>query len=249
MQRGPSTSTTSFPVRALAYAYRRYVRPVLPRRGPVLHAGYPSTLDYRLFDRALPAKFRPADIVDVPDYEEQLVKALHRVAKPGSRIVVVGGGWGTTAVVAAKLAGPTGHVTCFEASAEQLPLIRETLRRNDVTIDLRHAAVGEAIGVYGSKEAVSDTMIAPRDLPECDVLELDCEGAERVILEQMTIRPAAIAVETHGVFGAPTTAIRETLERIGYDVVDLGVAEPRMADHHRELDVHVLLATLPTKAG
>ena len=215
----------------------------------MLHAGHPSTLDYRLFDRALPARFKPADIVDVPDYEEQLVNALRRVGQPGSRVVVVGGGWGTTAVVAAKFAGPTGHVTCFEASAEQLPLIRKTLRRNDVAIDLRHAAVGAAIGVYGGSDAVADTMIAPQDLPDCDVLELDCEGTERVILEQMTIRPAAIAVETHGVFGAPTAAVRATLERIGYDVVDLGVAEPRMAEHHRELDVHVLLATRASDEG
>lgn len=235
------TSIADFMRRGLAYAHRNHLRPYLPRTAPVLHAGCPSMLDYRLFDRVLPVAFRPAEIVDVPDYEEQLVNALRKVVKPGHRVVVVGGGWGTTAVVAAKMAGPHGHVWCFEASAEQLPMIRETFRRNGVNVDLQHAAVGEAIGVYGSGVGVAE-VVSPESLPECDVLELDCEGAERIILEQMSIRPAVIAVETHGVFGASTADINRTLERLGYDVTDLGVAEPRMADHHRNLDVHVLLA-------
>jgi hypothetical protein len=38
--------------------------------------------------------------------------------------------------------------------------------------------------------------VTPAELPECDVLELNCEGSEIGILRNMTIRPRAIAVET-----------------------------------------------------
>jgi tRNA A58 N-methylase Trm61 len=211
----------------------------MPKVAPVLHAGMASTLDWRLFDKTLPPQFRPPDICDIPDYEEKLVTALRSAVQPGNTVVVVGGGNGITAVVAAKLAGPGGHVICYEASSEQLPLIQQTFRRNKVDVDLRFAAVGEAISVYGDGEVAP--VVAPEELPECDVLELDCEGAERIILGRMTIRPHVIAVETHGVYGSPTKSVREALEKLDYAVTDLGIAEPRLAATCIEFGVDVLV--------
>jgi hypothetical protein len=66
-------------------------------------------------------------------------------------------------------------------------------------------------------------------LPSCDVLQLDCEGAEVGILREMTIQPRVILVETHGVFGAPTNLAASVLEKRGYVVSDRGLAEPRLA--------------------
>ena len=211
----------------------------MPKVGPVLHAGTASTLDWRLLDRRLPPQFRPPDIYDIPDYEEKLVNALRMTVKPGDRVLIVGGGNGTTAVVAAQLASSSGKVTCYEASSEQLPVIRQTFHRNKVEIDLRFGAVGEAIGVYGSGDQAP--IIAPEDLPDCDILEMDCEGAERIILDRMTIRPRAIAVETHGIYGSPTGAVRTALEGLEYAVTDLGIAEPRLTATCIEYGVDVLL--------
>ncbi len=118
-------------------------------------------------------------------------------------------------------------------------MIRQTFRRNKVDVDLRFAAVGEAIGVYGDGEVAP--VVAPKDLPECDILEMDCEGAERIILAGMTIRPRAIAVETHRVYGSPTEVVHEALEKLGYAVTDLGIAEPRLAATCIELGVDVLM--------
>lgn len=239
MTRERFSSVGNFVGRAAAYGHKHYLRRLMPRVGPVLHAGTASTIDWRLFDKQLPPQFRPPDVCDIPDYEEKLVKALGRTVRPGDRIVVVGGGNGTTAVVAARLTGPTGQVICYEASSGQLPVIRETFRRNDVRVDLRFAAVGEAIGVYGNEQPAP--VLAPEDLPACDILEMDCEGAERIILDRMTIEPRAIAVETHRVYGAPKEQVRDQLERRGYRVDDLGIAEPRLAETCIELGVDVLL--------
>jgi precorrin-6B methylase 2 len=233
------TSVGNFFGRAAAYGHKYYLRRFMPKVGPVLHAGAASTLDWRLFDKQLPPQFRPPDICDIPDYEEKLVIALRTTVKPGDKVLVIGGGNGITAAIAAQLAGPKGKVICYEASSEQLPIIRQTFARNKVEVELRFGAVGEAIGVYGDGEQAP--VVAPEDLPECDILEMDCEGAERIILERMTIRPRAIAVETHRVYGAPKEAVREALEKLNYSVTDMGIAEPRLAATCIELGVDVLM--------
>ena len=240
MTRPAFTSVGNFVRRGLAYGHKHYTRRLMPRTGPVLHAGTASIHDWRLLDRALPADFRPHEIYDVPDYEEKLVIALRRTVRPGDTVLVIGGGAGTTAVVAAQLAGPRGTVICYEASREQLPIIEETFRRNKVNVDLRYAAVGEAIGVYG-EHGDAAPVVAPEDLPACDVLEMDCEGAERLILDRMTIRPRAIAVETHGIYDSPTEQVARQLEALGYPLEHLGIAEPRLAATCEEHDVRVLL--------
>jgi hypothetical protein len=109
-------------------------------------------------------------------------------------------------------------------------------------VTARHAVVGEAIGVYG--DAVATTIVRPSDLPHCDFLELDCEGSEIGILRDMTIQHRAIAVETHGFLGAPTSTVRELLESRGYNVTDLGWAEPRFLSVCADKDIKVLVGTL-----
>ena len=239
MARESFSSIGNFFRRGAAYAHKYYLRRLMPKVGPVLHAQHASILDWRLFDRILPADFRPPEIYDIPGYEEKLVTALNRAVKPGDRVLVIGGGAGTTAVVAAKLAGAGGSTICYEASAEQLPIIQETFRRNSVDVDLRFAAVGAAIGVYGD-QSNNMQIVSPKDLPVCDVLEMDCEGAERIILDQMQIRPRYIAVETHGIYDSPTEAVARQLKAIGYDVENLGIAEPRLASTCEDNDVRVL---------
>ena len=108
---------------------------------------------------------------------------------------------------------------------------------NSTSLELG-AVVGE-VGVV-----VRDT--DPEGLPECDLLELDCEGAEVEILTRMKIQPRTILVETHGAQGAPTALSRRVLEDRGYDVSDMGFAEPRFPVLCELEDIRVLWAHLAT---
>jgi hypothetical protein len=84
-------------------------------------------------------------------------------------------------------------------------------------------------------------VLAPSELPPCNVLELDCEGAEVEILRELTIQPRVILVETHGLFGAPTDLVASLLKKRGYIVSDRGLAEPREGDYCTKNDIRVLL--------
>lgn len=137
----------------------------------------------------------------------------------------------------------------LEVSKQYVRLAQQTAARNQVTdITSHHAVVGKLIATFGSRGSDNATDLAPAlsasQLPPCDVLQLDCEGAEMGLLREMTIQPRAILVETHGLFGAPTKLVASLLKRRGYVVADRGVAEPRMAEHCTKHDVRVLLGTI-----
>jgi hypothetical protein len=85
---------------------------------------------------------------------------------------------------------------------------------------VEHAVVGDAVGVYGDD---AGPILAVGQLPECDVLEMDCEGAELGILRAMVIRPRAVLVETHGNVGGSSSEVAVSLGRLGYRVSDYGL--------------------------
>jgi hypothetical protein len=182
---------------------------------------------------------------DTPGYEEALIAAIKTQVRRGDSVVVVGGGLGVTCVVAASAAGGEGHVECFEGDLNGVQAVERVARLNGVAerVTVHHAVVGEAIGVYG--QDVASKVVRPSELPPCDFLELDCEGAEVGILRDMTIRPRAIVVETHGFLGAPTETVRSVLQSRGYSVQDLGWAEPRLMNACTQNDIRVLLGSLP----
>jgi hypothetical protein len=228
--------------RLFSYFYKNFVRPLLPHGSPILYAGIP--IGYRkVGDRLLPKLYNASYEDDAPGYEQALITALKANVTSGDEVVVVGGGLGVTCVVAA-LVTETGQVKCFEGDLHGVDAVCRVARLNGVAerVTARHAVVGEAIGVYG--DAVAATTLHPSELPNCDFLELDCEGSEIGILRDMTILPRAIAVETHGFLGSPTAAVREALESRGYSVKDLGWAEPRFLSVCVEKDIRVLLGTL-----
>jgi hypothetical protein len=202
-------------------------------------------LEDRALDSWLMPDRYPRKPIDIPNYEEALVEGLHRLVRPGDRVVVVGGGFGVTSVVAAQAAGVNGKVWCYEASTAQLSWIRTTFALNrtrmpTAPLHLVHAYVGQARPPMSAGSDVE--RVEPRVLPACDVLELDCEGAELGILEGMTIRPRGLVVETHGVFGAPTLAVRKLIESCGYSVLSVRLAEERLRDLHVAQDVRVIVA-------
>ena len=233
--------------RVLGFVYQGVIRPWLPGRA-LVYAGIPVCYDQKWGDAFVPAAWLPdfgfeTGSTDEPGYEVALIAALNETVNPGDKVVVVGGGVGVTAVIAANRAGPSGTVVCFEGSKQYVNHIQETARRNKVSnIDVKHAIVSKPIAVYGKASDFGD-IVAPDQLPDCDVLELDCEGAEIDILRNMVIRPRVVIVETHGAYGAPTPLVETMLRELGYTVRNLGLAEPRIEDICVEKDIQILLGT------
>ncbi len=230
--------------RGLGGIYRRFVRPLLPDAGPVKYADVPISLNKKVGDALMPRALLPFKHYDILDYEAALLKGLRQNVREGDRVVVVGGGEGVTAVVASTLVGAKGKVICFEGSAGQIERMNVTRERNRIgaQLDIRQAIVGANVNVYGVKDELR--VMPVNELPVCDVLELDCEGAELQILARLPFKPRAILVETHGLHGAPTAEVGALLAKIGYEVEDLGWAEPDRLDDCRAGDVRVLQARL-----
>ncbi|WP_131837330.1 hypothetical protein [Ancylobacter aquaticus] len=233
--------------RALAEAYARTVRPFFPLR-PAIYGGVPVAVYRHAGDSAVARHLGPfAEVQDNPRYEETLLTALRAHVRPGDTVTIVGGGAGVTAVVAARLVGPDGAVSCFEGGERQVEIIRQTLLLNGVAdrVNLRHAIIGPAIGIYGAPGEAEP--IAAAQMPSCDVLELDCEGSEVDILQNLAFVPRTILVETHGMYGAPSALCAQLLAARGYRVTVLGLAEPEVADFCEGNDIRILVGeTVPS---
>lgn len=156
-----------------------------------------------------------------PEFEDGTSTALRRRVRRGDDVVVVGGGHGITTVVAARMTHFEGSVTTFEANSEMLETLERTVRVNRVEdlVTLKHAAIGP-VG-EGSKETFGPPdgdRRGPAEIPDCDVLELDCEGSELDILDGLEARPRAIVVETHEPIGVPSEEVAAALADLGYRV-------------------------------
>jgi hypothetical protein len=229
--------------RTAGYLYRRTIRKLLPTVAAVRYSGIPISRERKFGDAKVPDFLIPHPLEDIADYEKTLIDALRAQVRIGDRVIIVGGGEGVTAVVAAEAVGDKGSVVCFEGNSWNVRKVKATAARNKVSnrLTVKHAVVGEAIAVYGVPDQLSTLVVSPTELPECDVLELDCEGAEILILRNMTIRPRVIAVETHGVHGAPTRTVKALLEKLNYAVQECGLAEPRVSEECEANDIQILI--------
>lgn len=224
-------------------AYRR-ARSFTPYVRHARYGGVAVDVRTRLADHAVPRAWA-RERCDRPLYESTLVAGLRAHVRPGDCVVVVGAGHGVTTVVAAQMAGPSGTVEVFEASDDMAARTRVAVALNGVAgrVHLNYAVVSEEIAVWGDTRA---PVVAPQDLPSCDVLELDCEGAELEILRRMTIRPRVILVETHGMFDASTAGTSALLTELGYDVVSDEIADATVSAYCEEYDIRVLTAVSET---
>jgi hypothetical protein len=158
------------------------------------------------------------------EYEAGLCRSIRNYVSSGDTVVIVGGGLGVSSIVAANYVGADGVVHTYEASYAQYNKINATISLNKVSdrINLKHSYVSEvnkaSVKKYGSSG--NATFVPAKDLPNCNVLELDCEGAEINILENMTIRPEIIVVETHGYLGSTKPDIKEVLNGLEYEIVE-----------------------------
>lgn len=155
------------------------------------------------------------DKTDVrPNWEATFIDAVQSDVEPGDDVVEIGGGLGVSAVYAARRVGNQGSIQVYEPSREAVGYIEETaaLSRVDEVVNVVNAGVGEVKESFLNDLVEETQNLSPTDLPDCDVLLLDCEGAELDILERMEVRPRQIIVETHPYLGAPTDDVLAAVE-------------------------------------
>lgn len=193
---------------------------------------YPFIEDY------LPGEFSGIQ----PAYKQPNVAAIREHVGAEDTVVIVGAGQGVTTVVAARQAW-RGSVYAYEPGLKWVELTEGAVRLNavDDRVTLIDTSVGDIITSQGSDTSAA-SKTDPEELPECDVIELDCEGSEIEIIAGLSTLPDVIIVETHGFRGAPTEDTVATLEDRGYEVTDRMAVE-RGEKYASDRDAYVLIAS------
>lgn len=224
---------------APGYLYRRIIRPNLPKKDSIVEYNGVKVQPYRYGD-----DFSPFDIPvirdNTDDYEAELIKQIRGRVLTDDTVVVIGGGLGVSSVTAAIQASD-GRVITYEGASEYAKTVAQTAEINDVEerVSIDHAIVGEPISLEG--EAGDAPVVNPRNLPDCDVLVTDCEGAEELILENLRVQPRELIVETHG----NRRKVEDLIQRNGYRIQSCEFAElPPLEDMARENGVYVIGAVL-----
>lgn len=198
------------------FAYRKTLRNVLPTTGYYTRAGIPYRARKPL-DKYVPS----IDYKSYPDHEYALVQELRTHVSQGDTVVVIGAGSGTTSIIAANQAAPSGKVIGYEGVRHRVDEARRAVAFNDVQdiCEIHHGVVGPAVHLPSLREDEPQAkQVLPEDIPDCDVMELDCEGAEKEILESLENKPQIIIVETHPEFDTGPDEIRRILEEQGYKI-------------------------------
>lgn len=194
------------------------IRPTLPRRA-VKYNGVEVKAAH-CFDSILPWY-----TTHRPGYEKALVQGIEEHVTKGDDVVIVGGGEGVSTVTAARYVGENGSVTTYEGSTTFIKRLNKTIPRNGVAdrVTVKHAVVGSNANLWG--ESNGARYLSSTELPDCDVLILDCEGSEVDILNYLTNRPRIMIVETHAIYQAPEQTVRSKLRRLHYKVINRDIAE------------------------
>jgi hypothetical protein len=175
------------------------------------------------------------------DYEEASVRAIKEHVKTEDCVMVLGAGWGVTTVHAARLCR---DVIAYEASQRQFDIVREAVRLNGVsdTVSLHFGLVAESGRVFG--DGGTAQRIDPAELPKADILEIDIEGGELAMLNGLTYNPRVLIIESHGCFGAPSSAVLDKLASRGYAISDVTVKS-----HEQDIQTIVAVAESITSRG
>jgi hypothetical protein len=158
--------------------------------------------------------------VDIfPEHEAELISAIRNHVKNGEKAMVIGGGSGASTVVVAHQVGNLGSVESYEANKNSLARVKETISMNKVDdrVKVHHAIVEKPVYLLG--EIGNPPLLAAKDFPECNALVMDCEGAELSILQNITIRPRLIIVETHPSLNSSKEDAIKLLENMEYEII------------------------------
>lgn len=204
------------------YLYKNGLRPRLPRKNKFVKFNGVDLQPYRIGDSIIPINppMNQGGHPNPEEYEYELVKQIKKRVQPTDTAVIIGGGLGVSTVVAAQKA-TNGQIICFEGAKGLADLLPTTVEQNGVfnRVDVHHAVVAEAVMLEGMSRGAE--IVEPNNLPECDVLIMDCEGAEEEILKHLEIQPRELIVETHG----NVELISDLVEGLGYNIESKGVAE------------------------
>ena len=154
-----------------------------------------------------------------PEHEAELISAIRNYIKNGEKVIVVGGGSGASTVAVAHQVGNSGSIIAYEANKNSLARSKETIQLNKVNdrVEIKHAIIEKPVYLLG--ELGNPPLIPAKNFSECDVLVMDCEGAEIPILENMKIRPRLIIVEAHPALNSPKEEIIKLLEKLQYEII------------------------------
>lgn len=193
------------------YVYLNHIRPRTTPKIALVNGEFPVYAG-RIYDSITRDK--------IDGHEIELLRGIDRCVASGDNVVIIGGGIGVSSIASAKHVGSNGKVHVFEAAGELVEPLKYSVHLNgmDEIIEVRHAAVGPVKSLWGKR--VKSRSVDPSELPTCDVLVLDCEGAEAEILPQLQIRPNNIVVEHHRDLGAGKDLIHKELIALGYDIQD-----------------------------
>jgi len=154
-----------------------------------------------------------------PEHEAELISAIRNYVKNGEKVIVVGGGSGASTVAVAHQVGNSGSIIAYEANKNSLARSRETIQLNKVNdrVEIKHAIIEKPVYLLG--ELGDPPLIPAKNFSECDVLVMDCEGAEIPILENMKIRPRLVIVEAHPALNSPKEEVIKLLEKLQYEII------------------------------
>jgi hypothetical protein len=154
-----------------------------------------------------------------PEHEAELISAIRNYVKTGEKALVIGGGSGASTVVVAHQVGNTGSVVSYEGNRNSVARVKETINLNKVNdrVQVHHTIVEKPVYLLG--DIGNPPTLAAKDIPDCDALVMDCEGAELPILQNIKIRPRLIIVEAHPLINSPKEEVIKLLDKLGYDII------------------------------
>lgn len=128
--------------KSIYFTYNHHIAHLLPKTDAQYNGVNVHT--YRYLDSIIPWESK-----DEPHYESGIISGLKGYVEEGDSIVIVGGGWGVTAVKAAKSTGDTGKVTVYEGAVKKVGHIKKTAEKNNVldTVEIIHGYVGSPISL------------------------------------------------------------------------------------------------------
>ncbi len=195
------------------YFYRHFFRKITPKIG---YSEYALGIDYAPIiiekDERYLDKFFYRNSHYAYNLNKELGLRLGHIAltRLNDHVVIIGGGEGITAITAGKQVGKNGKLTIYDGLSGNENVyfgtekIKNNLKLNDIPeiYNLVQAIVTtekDHENIYPNEKIVAK-IIHPKDLPNCDVLETDCNGAELIILKNMKIKPRSMIIEIEAPF-------------------------------------------------
>jgi hypothetical protein len=223
------------------YIYRHFIRDLTPTTGYLEYAiglaNNPIVIDEKkyFFDKFFSSYYKVN-----PKRELGLRLAHVALTRMGDHVVIIGGGEGLSAITAAQQIGKKGKLTIYDGLEDERNVfgtrkIQRNLELNGVPPIwvIKHGFVtsrnNDLINnkTYDTEFLNEKTpIIHPSELPECDVLETDCNGAELLILQNMKIRPRVLIIELEAAFykkffdnNEHPRDVLKLLNEIGYTII------------------------------